>query len=105
MVEPRRYEKSTINLRQNLSIPTQTTHSADSYFAILLKEITALNTSYPPFFNKKAQSIKLGFLMSQGYLHLESATSNSVKTVPFVHLPKPLPQAHHYGNGTHHQVY
>ncbi len=49
MVERGRYKKSTIeSSSKSLSIPTQITHSTDSYFAILLKEITALNTSYLP---------------------------------------------------------
>ena len=69
MVERGRYKKVQEIIVKILSTPTQITHSTDSYFAILLKEITALNTSYLPFFNKKAQSIKLGFFMSQGYPH------------------------------------
>ena len=51
MVERGRYKKVQEIIVKILSTPTQITHSTNSYFAILLKEITALNTSYLPIFN------------------------------------------------------
>ena len=51
MVERGRYKKVQEIIVKILSTPTQITHSTDSYFAILLKGITALNTSHLPFFN------------------------------------------------------
>ena len=106
MVERGRYKKVQEIIVKILSTPTQITHSTDSYFAILLKEITALNTSYLPFFNKKAQSIKIGLFNESGLYTESLQLSNSLQTVTFTRfIPKPLPQAHHYGNGTHHQAY
>ena len=107
MVKRGKYEKKyNESSSKSLSIPTLITHSADSYFAILWKGITTLNTSYLAFFNKKAQSIKIGLFNESGLSTLriynfEQSTNCSIHP----HIPKPLPQAHHYGNGTHHQAY
>ena len=67
MAKRGKYEKKyNESSSKSLSIPTLITHSADSYFAILWKGITTLNTSYLAFFNKKAQSIKIGLFNESG---------------------------------------